>query len=47
MTFASAPTPIASADEVLQFWLGSARPSNSEALQHKQQWFSKSDEVGS
>ncbi|WP_182344597.1 DUF924 family protein [Comamonas koreensis] len=45
MTSASAPAPapIASADEVLQFWLGSARPSNSEALQHKQQWFSKSD----
>ncbi|MGE8493420.1 MULTISPECIES: DUF924 family protein [Comamonas] len=40
---APAPAPIASADEVLQFWLGSARPSNSEALQHKQQWFSKSD----
>lgn len=43
MTTASASSPIASADEVLQFWLGAARPSNSEALQHKQQWFSKSD----
>lgn len=43
MTTAPASAPIASADEVLQFWLGSARPSNSEALQHKQQWFSKSD----
>lgn len=45
MTDVSAPSPIASADEVLQFWLGTARPSNSEALQHKQQWFSKSDEL--
>lgn len=43
MTPTSASSPIASADEVLQFWLGAARPSNSEALQHKQQWFSKSD----
>jgi uncharacterized protein (DUF924 family) len=43
MTSASPSAPIASADEVLQFWLGSTRPSNGEALQHKQQWFSKSD----
>ena len=45
MTTASASSPIASADEVLQFWLGASRPSNSEALQCKQQWFSKSDDL--
>ena len=29
-------------DQVLTQWLGSARPSNHEALQHKVQWFTKS-----
>ena len=29
-------------DQVLTQWFGSARPSNSEALQHKVQWFTKS-----
>ena len=29
-------------DQVLTQWLGSARPSNHEALQHKLQWFTKS-----
>lgn len=31
------------ADEVLQFWLGTARPDNAQALQQRQQWFTKSD----
>lgn len=31
------------ADEVLQFWLGTARPGNAQALQQRQQWFTKSD----
>lgn len=38
----SAPSP-ASADEVLAFWLGAARPDNAQALLIKQQWFTKSD----
>ena len=29
-------------DQVLAHWLGSARPDNHGALQHKQQWFTKS-----
>ncbi|MFE1574315.1 DUF924 family protein [Comamonas odontotermitis] len=31
------------ADDVLQFWLGTARPDNAQALQQRQQWFTKSD----
>jgi len=45
-TFASSPqgTPAtAGADEILQFWLGAARPDNARALGRRQQWFGKSE----
>ena len=34
---------LAGADDILQFWLGAVRPSNADALQQRQQWFTKSD----
>ena len=40
---ATPATTIATADEVLAFWLGTARPSDAQALAIKQQWFTKSD----
>lgn len=43
MTTSSNNTPLASPDDVLAFWLGTARPSNAQALAIKQQWFTKSD----
>jgi uncharacterized protein (DUF924 family) len=33
----------AGADEILQFWLGTARPDNAQALLQRQQWFTKSE----
>ena len=34
---------LAGADAILQFWLGAARPGNAQALQQRQQWFTKSE----
>ena len=31
------------ADDILRFWLGAARPDNAQALQQRQQWFTKSE----
>lgn len=33
----------AGADDILEFWLGAARPGNAQALHKRQQWFTKSD----
>lgn len=47
MTTASSPSSaagLASADEVLAFWLGDARPDDATALAHSGPWFRKSAE---
>ena len=43
MTTSPNNTSLATPDDVLAFWLGTARPSNAQALAIKQQWFTKSD----
>ncbi len=43
MTTSPNNTSLATPDDVLAFWLGTARPCNAQALAIKQQWFTKSD----
>ncbi len=45
MTATNASASIAAPDAVLNFWFGSTRPSNADALGNKRMWFAKSDEL--